>query len=252
MGAGNFQRAPGTPVGVQPNELFLNDGTGHTFLDVSSATGAADTGDTKGVAFADYDMDGDIDMFVIDQGGTTHLFQNNTPRGTNHWLEVRAAGTSSDRDGCGATVEVAGLGPEMQRTISCGSGTTGSETSRLPISGSVRPLARSRFQCAGRPVAPGRSTTLQSISYSQSRNPRNEHRQHPTNESAGPRTVAGFDRLVRAGSVEALRTGEGQRQHQHRLLAPVRSTPCWARTAPGSPRCWASPVAWFNPTRVKW
>jgi hypothetical protein len=126
MGAGNFQRAPGTPVGAQPNELFLNDGTGHTFLDVSSATGAADPGDSKGVAFADYDLDGDMDMLVVDQGGTTHLFQNNTPRATNHWLEVRAAGTSSDRDGCGATVEVVGVGPAMQRTIPCGSGTTGS------------------------------------------------------------------------------------------------------------------------------
>jgi hypothetical protein len=126
MGAGNLQRPPGTPVGVQPNELFINDGTGHTFLDVSSATGAADTGDTKGVAFADYDMDGDIDMFAVDQGGSTHLFQNITPRGSNHWLEVRVSGTSSDRDGCGANVEVQGHGPTMQRTVPCGSGSTGS------------------------------------------------------------------------------------------------------------------------------
>jgi hypothetical protein len=131
MGAGNLQRPPGTPVGVQPNELFLNDGTGHTFHDVSSATGAADTGDTKGVAFADYDMDGDIDMFVVDQGGSTHLFQNITPRGSNHWLEVRAAGATSDRDGCGATVEVEGRGPTMRRIVPCGSGTTGS--SNQPI-----------------------------------------------------------------------------------------------------------------------
>ena len=127
MGAGNFQRPPGTAVGVQPNELFINDGTGHTFLDVSAATGAADTGDTKGVAFADYDMDGAMDMFVVDQGGSTHLFHNITPRGSNHWLEVRAAGTSSDRDGCGATVVIEGRGPIMQRTIPCGSGSTGSE-----------------------------------------------------------------------------------------------------------------------------
>jgi enediyne biosynthesis protein E4 len=126
MGAGNFQRAPGTPVGVQPNELFMNDGTGATFGDVSSITGAADPDDTKGVAFADYDMDGDIDMFVVDQGGSTHLFQNITPRGSNHWLEVRAAGASSDRDGCGATVQVEGLGPIMQRIVPCGSGSTGS------------------------------------------------------------------------------------------------------------------------------
>jgi hypothetical protein len=106
--------------------LFLNDGTGNTFLDVSAATGAADTGETKGVAFADYDMDGDTDIFAVDQGGSTHLFQNITPRGSNHWLEVRATGTSSDRDSCGATVEVEGRGPTMRRIVPCGSGTTGS------------------------------------------------------------------------------------------------------------------------------
>jgi hypothetical protein len=125
MAAGNFQRAPGTPVGAQPNELFVNDG-GHGFLDVSSATGTADIGDSKGVAVADYDMDGDPDIFVVDQGGTTHLFQNTTPRGDNHWLEVRTVGRSSDRDSCGATVQVEGAGPMMQRTIPCGSGSTGS------------------------------------------------------------------------------------------------------------------------------
>src|ERR1700716_2789348 len=125
MGAGNFLRAPGTPVGGQPNELFVNDGTGN-FLDVSAATGAADTGDSKGVAFADYDMDGRMDMFVVDQGGSGHLFHNITPRGSNHWLEVHAAGTSSDGDSCGAVVELEGRGPIMQRIVPCGSGGTGS------------------------------------------------------------------------------------------------------------------------------
>ena len=148
MGAGNLQRPPGTPVGVQPNELFLNDGTGNRFLDVSAATGAADTGDTKGVAFADYDLDGDVDMFVVDQGRSTHLFQNNTPRGANHWLEVRASGTSSDRDGCGATVAVEGRGPPMRRTIPCGSGTTGSSNQPIahfglgPATGNVKVSVR--------------------------------------------------------------------------------------------------------------
>ena len=90
---------------MQPNELFVNDGTGDTFLDVSAATGADDTGDSKGVAFADYDRDGDIDLFVVDQGGAPQLLRNDTPRGSNHWLEVDTVGTSSDRDGCGARVD---------------------------------------------------------------------------------------------------------------------------------------------------
>jgi hypothetical protein len=126
MTAGNFLRPPGTHIGVQPNQVFLNDGTGATFLDVSSVTGAADTGDGKGVAFADYDLDGDMDIAFVNQGGTARLLRNVTPRGATHWLEVRAQGAGSDRDGCGATVHVSGAGAMMQRTIPCGSGSTGS------------------------------------------------------------------------------------------------------------------------------
>ena len=160
MGAGNLQRAPGTPVGVQPNELFLNDGTGKTFLDVSAATGAADTGETKGVSFADYDMDGDIDMFVVDQGGSTHLFQNITPRGSNHWLEVRAVvqrwtvtvvvPRSRSKDGdprCGASCRV------VREPL-------GLRTSRSLTSGSARPPERSRFRSAGPTAARKRWMTL--------------------------------------------------------------------------------------------
>ena len=138
---GTCSGLPALPSACNRTSCSSTTAPANTFLDVSSATGAADTGDTKGVAFADYDMDGDIDMFVVDQGGSTHLFQNITPRGSNHWLEVRAAGTTSDRDGCGATVEVEGRGPIMQRTVPCGSGSTGS--ANQPIAhfglGSTRP-----------------------------------------------------------------------------------------------------------------
>jgi hypothetical protein len=130
LAAGNFQRSPGTPVGVQPNELYVNDGAGR-FLDVSAATGAADPGDSKGVAFADYDGDGRMDMFVVDQGGAPHLYRNVTPPGANHWLEVDTVGAVSNRDGCGARV-VATLagGATLTREVSCGSTSVGSGSQR--------------------------------------------------------------------------------------------------------------------------
>ena len=118
LAAGNFMGVP--EVGVQPNELYVNGG-GTTFLDVSAATGADDAGDSKGVAFADYDRDGDVDLFVVDQGGPPKLLRNDTPRAANHWLEVDTVGTASNRDGCGARVTATVAGAALTRQVMCGS-----------------------------------------------------------------------------------------------------------------------------------
>ena len=126
LSAGNLQQGPGVPVGVQPNEVFVNDGTGEHFLDVSAATGADDRGESKGVAVADYDGDGDLDVFVVNQAGTPHLFENVTPRGDRHWLTVALEGTTSARDACGAVVRLSTAAGDMIRAVTCGSGAGGS------------------------------------------------------------------------------------------------------------------------------
>ena len=118
LAAGNFKGVP--EVGAQPNELYVNS-DGKTFLDVSAATGADDSGDSKGVAFADYDRDGDVDLFVVDQGGAPKLLRNDTPRAANHWLEVDTVGTESNRDGCGALVTATVAGTALTRQVMCGS-----------------------------------------------------------------------------------------------------------------------------------
>ena len=117
--AGNFLRGV-REVGEQPNELFVNR-DGATFLDVSAATGADDPADSKGVAVADYDRDGDLDLFVVNQGGTPRLLRNVTPRHSNHWLEVDTVGTVSNRDGCGALVIAETSTATMTRQVMCGS-----------------------------------------------------------------------------------------------------------------------------------
>jgi hypothetical protein len=128
LAAGNFQQGPAVPVGVQRNELFVSD-DGTTMLDVSAATGADLPDDSKGVAVADYDLDGDLDLFVVNQAGTTTLLQNTTPRGANHWLMVRPIGSTSNRNACGAVVTVA-AGAMVQHTVLCGSGGSGSSNQR--------------------------------------------------------------------------------------------------------------------------
>jgi hypothetical protein len=60
-----------------PNSLFRNDGKGR-FTDVSVASGiAAHTGKGMGVAFADYDRDGWLDVLVTNDAVPNFLFRNN-------------------------------------------------------------------------------------------------------------------------------------------------------------------------------
>ncbi len=104
--------------GVQPSELFVND-HGRRFLDVSAPTGIASAGDAKGVAFADYNHDGLMDMYVVAQNGPAHLYRNATGLRGNHWLEVHTVGTVSNRDGCGARLLLTAGTTTMLREMLC-------------------------------------------------------------------------------------------------------------------------------------
>jgi hypothetical protein len=111
------------PVGGvvgQPNEVFANVGGGR-FADLSAPSGAADRGVGRGVGFADYDRDGRIDMYVVNMSGSPRLLRNVTPLAGMHWLEVRATGTLSNRDGCGARMRLTAGGMTLMRDVFCGS-----------------------------------------------------------------------------------------------------------------------------------
>ena len=50
-----------------PNQLLQNDGTGH-FVDVTLDVGLFTQTDTRGAIFFDYDLDGDLDIFMANMG----------------------------------------------------------------------------------------------------------------------------------------------------------------------------------------
>lgn len=58
----------------------------------------------RGVAYGDYDNDGDVDLLVIQQNAPTALLKNVSKRG--HWLKIELVGRSSNRRGIGARVTV--------------------------------------------------------------------------------------------------------------------------------------------------
>ena len=70
----------------QANRLYHNNGDG-TFTEVGSSLGVDDTGNGRTGPWGDYDNDGDLDLYLTNDGGTNRLYRNN---GDGSFTEVGA------------------------------------------------------------------------------------------------------------------------------------------------------------------
>jgi enediyne biosynthesis protein E4 len=91
---------------AQAPHLFLNDGKGN-FRDVASQAGAgfASPKVARGLAYGDFDRDGDVDLLVTTNGGGAQLYRNDL-RTANRSLRLRLVGTKSNRDAVGAVARI--------------------------------------------------------------------------------------------------------------------------------------------------
>jgi len=84
---------------------FLNLGEG-TFADVSSTSGLDFPDDGRAIALTDWDLDGDLDLWIANRNGPQVRFLRNDLKTDNRFLAIRLEGTSCNRDAIGARVEV--------------------------------------------------------------------------------------------------------------------------------------------------
>lgn len=77
------------------------------FIDVSrsSGPGISLVRSSRGVAFADFNNDGKVEMAINNMNDQANLLWNKGAN-NNHWILIRTLGTKSNRDGIGARVEV--------------------------------------------------------------------------------------------------------------------------------------------------
>jgi len=67
----------GSPtIGARPNFLYLNNGDG-TFARVTTGTIVTDASYSRGASWIDYDMDGDVDMFVVNERNQANQLYKN-------------------------------------------------------------------------------------------------------------------------------------------------------------------------------
>ncbi len=88
------------------NCLYLNNGPpAYSFAKVSSGVIVNDGGNSFGCTAADYDNDGDLDMFVANRLNQNNFLYKNDGN-TNKWVNIKCVGNSANKAGIGAKVRV--------------------------------------------------------------------------------------------------------------------------------------------------
>jgi hypothetical protein len=105
---------------AQPAHLFLNQGG--AFRDVAAAIGGGYNAPRvgRGLAVADFDRDGDVDVLMTTNNGPAVLFRNDQTGG-HRSLRLTLTGTKSNRDAIGATVRIYHGGTAQSRLVKSGS-----------------------------------------------------------------------------------------------------------------------------------
>ena len=105
--------------GYEPSRLFRNDGS--AFLDVAEQEGIDDRLDGRGIAVADFDGDGWLDLYVANQGARPALYRN---RGLpeRHWIGFDLGMTGRNTGAVGARVTVSAGDLTQIREVDGGNG----------------------------------------------------------------------------------------------------------------------------------
>jgi hypothetical protein len=106
---------------AQPPQLFLNNGKG-SFHDVAAEVGGGFEQPKvgRGLAYADFDRDGDLDLLLTTNYGPAYLYRNDQLSG-NRSIRFRLVGTKSNRDGIFASLRVFAGGITQSRIVKGGS-----------------------------------------------------------------------------------------------------------------------------------
>jgi len=118
--------------GGEATRLWRNEGGGR-FTETASRAGIADRRDGRGVVTWDYDNDGDLDVYIANQGAAPALFRNDVGA-SGHWLGLKLLGlpaAGSNRDAIGARATVATSAGQQIRELDGGNSYCGQSDRRL-------------------------------------------------------------------------------------------------------------------------
>jgi len=104
-----------------PRILFRNLGNGKFEELLEAGPAVAEAHVSRGVAFGDFDNDGDLDILIMNMNEPPSLLRNDVT-GTDHWLKVKLVGTKSNVSAIGAVVTVLNGGRKQIQSVLASSG----------------------------------------------------------------------------------------------------------------------------------
>lgn len=103
-----------------PNNLLLQQEDGR-FIEQGEKAGVASVEQSRGGALADFNMDGLVDLLVVNRGSPAQIWRNTTPE-PGHWLSLKVQQNTSNRDAIGAWIEIQRGDKIMSRELTIGGG----------------------------------------------------------------------------------------------------------------------------------
>ncbi|HEV8246575.1 MAG TPA: CRTAC1 family protein [Polyangiaceae bacterium] len=102
-----------------PARLFVAQSVGR-FSEQAESLGFVERGGGRGLSCFDYDGDGDLDLFVMNNDAPSKLWRNDAPPFSNT-LRVKLEGPSPNSEGIGAVIRITAGGREQLRAVRAGS-----------------------------------------------------------------------------------------------------------------------------------
>jgi len=115
--------------GYEKKRLYHNE-HGQVFTEQAARHGLDSIRDGRGVAVADFDNDGRLDVFVANANSEPILYRNTLPTGA-HWVSFLLEGRRSNRAAVGAQVRLTAAGQTWLRYVSGGNSFAGQSSNRV-------------------------------------------------------------------------------------------------------------------------
>lgn len=116
---GNVAKMPDFAA-LDPNNLLLGQEDG-TFVEAGDKAGVASMGIARGAQVVDFNLDGQLDIVVVNRWTTAEIWRQSGASAGN-WVQVRLAQDGSNRDAIGAVVEIKRGDATLRHEIVSGGG----------------------------------------------------------------------------------------------------------------------------------
>jgi hypothetical protein len=111
---------------VDPNNLLIQTADGK-FVEKGDAAGIAKNGTSRGAALVDFNLDGLLDLVVVNRWKRAQLWRNASAAAGN-WIQIRALQPGANPDAVGSWLEVRRGDAVMRRELTVGGGHVGGQS----------------------------------------------------------------------------------------------------------------------------